>query len=251
MTPRKINSERYWKRYKERYVKRKKIATPSSTSSSFDMPSSADESPLPLPARNGTTKGRQQQQLPVDVHHQQHAAGSDATTYNAIDAETVSDFTLNWPIMRMALLFSLVYAVFLVCTVQFLLDTESAVFTVAVQSLALPLAGLFWSTFELTITAEHIGKLDFFLLFRAKLYNLSTNVSASCARFHSISFLSSLPLRNRHTRTATIIWAPEITGELICSVLGTPIVVLGLCLFGAAHMEDVTLKQRTHDAVTS
>lgn len=66
--------------------------------------------------------------------------------------------------MRTALLFSLAYAVLLVCTVQFLLDTESAVFTVAVQSLALPLAGLFWSMFELTTDEDHIGELVFFFL---------------------------------------------------------------------------------------
>lgn len=46
-------------------------------------------------------------------------------------------------------------------------------------------------------------------------------------------------------------WAPEVTGELICSVLGTPIIVLGLCLFAAAHLDDVTMRQRTYRAVAS
>lgn len=42
--------------------------------------------------------------------------------------------------------------------------------------------------------------------------------------------------------TATIIWSPEITGELICSLLGTPIVILGIVLFGSSHLTD--LKER-------
>lgn len=83
---------------------------------------------------------------------------SDEDNAAADDAETVSDFTLNWPIMRTSLVFCAAYMVYLVCAVQFLFDTESAVFTVAVTSLALPVAGIFWSLFELKTLDEHIGE---------------------------------------------------------------------------------------------
>lgn len=122
---RKINTEKYWKKYRN-YMKRKR------TSAAVE------------PAQR--TNAQPRSSAEPDADDEAHID----------DAESVSNFTLNWPIMRTGLLFSLFYAVFLLCSIQFLLDTESAVFTVAVMSLALPLAGIFWSLFELK-TAEHIG----------------------------------------------------------------------------------------------
>lgn len=51
-------------------------------------------------------------------------------------------------------------------------------------------------------------------------------------------FRANLLLLLFHPPTATIVWAPEITGELICSLLGTPIVIVGIVLFTAAHLTD-------------
>lgn len=48
-----------------------------------------------------------------------------------------------------------------------------------------------------------------------------------------------------------IVWAPEVTGELICSLLGTPIVLLGLCLFGLAHLNDAVHRQRMYTSLAS
>lgn len=65
------------------------------------------------------------------------------------------------PLSKYALLFSGVYILFTISAFQFLFFTQSAVFTVAVMSTALPVAGIFWSMFELT-TQSNIGKYTFF-----------------------------------------------------------------------------------------
>lgn len=62
-----------------------------------------------------------------------------------------------WPIVRGSLVLSFIYVVFIGCAFHFLFETESAVFTVAVISLALPLGGIFWSFFKLTTIAD-VGK---------------------------------------------------------------------------------------------
>lgn len=53
------------------------------------------------------------------------------------------------------------------------------------------------------------------------------------------------------TFPASIIWSPEITGELICSLLGTPIVILGLVLFSSAHFSDTAGRKRVYSSLLS
>lgn len=50
-----------------------------------------------------------------------------------------------------------VYVAFMLCLYNFLFISESAVFTVAIVSAALPVTGIFWSMFALT-TTNHTGK---------------------------------------------------------------------------------------------
>lgn len=60
-----------------------------------------------------------------------------------------------------ALLTICVYIAFTVALYNFLFLSESAVFTVAVMSAALPVSGIFWSVFELT-TMDKMGKCRIF-----------------------------------------------------------------------------------------
>lgn len=84
-----------------------------------------------------------------------------------------------------------VYLLFAACLINFLIISESAVFTVCVVTGALPLIGVFWSLFE-------------------------------------VSFDES-------DQTVGLIWSPEVSGELICSLLGCPIVFLGIGLLCRAN----------------
>lgn len=69
------------------------------------------------------------------------------------------DLQLVWPVVRGALVLSCIYVTFTGSALHFLFETESAVFTVAVMSLALPLGGIFWSFFKLTTTTgTDVGK---------------------------------------------------------------------------------------------
>lgn len=62
------------------------------------------------------------------------------------------------------LLVIFVYVAFIICLYNFLFVTESAVFTVAVLSAALPVTGIFWSVFELT-TMDNMGKCSSYLYY--------------------------------------------------------------------------------------
>lgn len=62
------------------------------------------------------------------------------------------------PLAQYALLLSVVYVLFAMSTFHFIFLTESAVFTMTVMAAALPVAGIFWSLFELT-TRNGVGKL--------------------------------------------------------------------------------------------
>lgn len=93
-----------------------------------------------------------------------------------------------------SLILLLFYIIFASCLINFLVISESAVFTVCVVSGALPLIGIFWSLFE-------------------------------------ISFDSS-------DQTVGLIWSPELSGELICSLLGMPIVFLGIGLLCHAYFRE-------------
>lgn len=61
------------------------------------------------------------------------------------------------PLAQYSLLLAGVYVLFAMSTFHFVFMTESAVFTVAVLSAALPVCGIFWSLFELT-THNGVGK---------------------------------------------------------------------------------------------
>lgn len=61
-----------------------------------------------------------------------------------------------------ALLTIFAYILFIICLYNFLFLSESAVFTVAVISAALPISGIFWSIFELT-TLNNTGELTYIL----------------------------------------------------------------------------------------
>lgn len=93
-----------------------------------------------------------------------------------------------------------VYLLFAACLINFLIISESAVFTVCVVTGALPLIGIFWSLFE-------------------------------------VSFDES-------DQTVGLIWSPEVSGELICSLLGCPIVFLGIALLCRANFNEQFIQLR-------
>nr|CAD7575419.1 unnamed protein product [Timema californicum] len=91
--------------------------------------------------------------------------------------------------------FAISYLVFVLSSTQFLILSESSVFTVAMMTTALPLSGIWWSLFRMVgLSAQSNGEL--------------------------------------------IEWSPMVTGELICSVLGLPIVLVGLILLFKAHFRE-------------
>lgn len=170
LVARKINTDKYWKKYKQLVKQRTQLHGNGNggAAASASVHATANKSA----AVHGHGHGHGHVSVNGNDDDDDDGGGgsddddgsdSDDVDYHNSrrggDAKTVSDFTLNWPIIRTAGLFSVAYMVFLVCAVQFLLDTESAVFTVAVVSLALPVAGIFWSLFELKSTDEHIGEL--------------------------------------------------------------------------------------------
>lgn len=99
-----------------------------------------------------------------------------------------------------------VYLLFAGCLINFLIISESAVFTVCVVTGALPLIGVFWSLFE-------------------------------------VSFDDA-------DQTVGLIWSPEVSGELICSLLGCPIVFLGIGLLCRANFNEQLLVLREEMAET-
>lgn len=99
-----------------------------------------------------------------------------------------------------ALVLLVVYILFAACLINFLIISESAVFTVCVVTGALPLMGIFWSLFE-------------------------------------VSFDDS-------DQTVGLIWSPEVSGELISSLLGCPIVFLGIGLLCRANFNEQFLLLR-------
>ncbi|PSN51618.1 hypothetical protein C0J52_09089 [Blattella germanica] len=83
------------------------------------------------------------------------------------------------------------YVLFVLSSLKFLIVSESAVFTVAMATTALPLAGIWWSIFRLTWKSSGL-----------------------------------------------VAWGPVVTGELICSILGLPIVLTGVVLLCKAHFKE-------------
>nr|CAH7729638.1 unnamed protein product [Callosobruchus chinensis] len=74
---------------------------------------------------------------------------------------------------------------------KFIILSQSAVYTIATMSTALPFVGIWWSLF-------HVAP---------------------------------------HT-TGLLIWSPSITGELVCALLGLPIILVGLYLLCKSHFKD-------------
>lgn len=97
--------------------------------------------------------------------------------------------TYAWP-------FLVAYIFFTFSSLHFLIISESAVFTIAVSTVALPLAGIWWSLFRVVgvVTPLASGLLE---------------------------------------------WFPVVTGELICSLLGLPIVLTGVVLLCKAHFKEL------------
>ncbi|XP_048516158.1 uncharacterized protein LOC105691561 isoform X2 [Athalia rosae] len=89
-------------------------------------------------------------------------------------------------------IFVIAYVAFSISTLKFLAMCESAVFTVAAATVALPVSGIFWS-----------------------IYKMDVGVNGG-----------------------TMTWSPGVTGELICALLGLPVVLLGLGLLVRAHFKD-------------
>lgn len=90
-------------------------------------------------------------------------------------------------------IFALSYCTMLVSSLHFLTLSESSIFTLACGSLALPIAGAWWSLFS--------------------------------------------------SRDAILTWAPVLTGELVCSLLGLPVVLTGLGMLCRAHWIEIRLRK--------
>lgn len=99
-----------------------------------------------------------------------------------------------------AVVLLVVYLLFAACLINFLIISESAVFTVCVVTGALPLIGVFWSLFEVSYDESDM--------------------------------------------TVGLIWSPEVSGELICSLLGCPIVFLGIGLLCRANFNEQAMVLR-------
>ncbi|XP_063913507.1 uncharacterized protein LOC135130111 isoform X1 [Zophobas morio] len=111
-------------------------------------------------------------------------------TFNGIHCHFSNEVDCrNTTIISWLFLFS--YTGFVAASIHFLILTQSAVYTVATMSTALPLAAVWWS------------------------------------------FVQMVPTEND-----LVIWKPSITGDLISSLLGLPIVTLGLYFWYKAHMKD-------------
>ncbi|KAJ9575633.1 hypothetical protein L9F63_007494, partial [Diploptera punctata] len=117
-----------------------------------------------------------------------HFAGFNSTV-EARELETCQHVvTYAWP-------FVAAYILFVLTSLKFLIVSESAVFTVAMTTSALPLAGIWWSLFRMVGTVT--------------------------------------------LKTSELVqWHPVVTGELICSLLGLPIVLAGIVLLCKAHLKE-------------
>ncbi|KAK7866636.1 hypothetical protein R5R35_011542 [Gryllus longicercus] len=114
------------------------------------------------------------------------------TNMISLETETCKQMALYaWP-------FIISYTVFSLSFVQFLIISESSVFTVAMTTAALPLGSIWWSIFRMAP-------------------------------------LESTNLQN------LLQWSPSVTGELICSILGLPVVVVGLAILYKSHFQDNVL----------
>jgi len=123
--------------------------------------------------------------------------------------------------------FVLAYVVFSISILNFLSLCESAVFSVATATVSLPLSGIWWSIYRMDV-GLHGGK-----------YN-------PCGDFASQRLeLDRALLKKTGWKTGSISWSPGVTGELICALLGLPVVLLGLGLLVRSHFRDTQLPYQT------
>ncbi|XP_017782880.1 PREDICTED: uncharacterized protein LOC108567119 [Nicrophorus vespilloides] len=95
-----------------------------------------------------------------------------------------------------AWLFLLAYLGYFLSSIRFLILSQSAVYTIATTSVALPMVGIWWSLFKMCTVKKGL-----------------------------------------------LIWAPTLSGELICALLGLPIVLIGLALLCKSHFKDCHLSR--------
>ncbi|XP_066143297.1 uncharacterized protein [Euwallacea fornicatus] len=95
-----------------------------------------------------------------------------------------------------ALAFQIAYITFVITSINMLILSQSAVFTIAAMSFSLPVIGIWWSLFY----ASPAGDL---------------------------------------------VWSPKLRGEFICSIIGCPVVAVGLGLLCKAHFEDIRKPMRS------
>ncbi|XP_069691545.1 uncharacterized protein [Periplaneta americana] len=125
-----------------------------------------------------------------------HFGGHNKQAHNLSDDVTlVRNHEYCYQVTLYAWPFLTAYILFVLSSVQFLIISESAVFTVAMSTTALPLAGIWWSLFRM--------------------------VGATAA-----------------SSSGLLQWCPVVTGELICSLLGLPIVLIGVILLFKAHFKE-------------
>ncbi|XP_014486086.1 PREDICTED: uncharacterized protein LOC106750328 isoform X2 [Dinoponera quadriceps] len=122
--------------------------------------------------------------------------------YRAVEHGVICHFKSSKPCSNVSgygWTFLLAYVVFAISMLNFLSLCESAVFSVAVATVSLPLSGIWWSIYKMDV-GLHGG---------------------------------------------TIAWSPSVTGELICALLGLPVVLLGLGLLVRSHFRDTQLPYQT------
>lgn len=90
---------------------------------------------------------------------------------------------------------------------------ESAVFSVAAVTVSLPLSGIWWSIYRMNVGSKGGECANGFS-------SADDNIDRKICPIGSIS------------------WSPEVTGELICALLGLPVVLLGLGLLVRSHFRD-------------
>ncbi|GJQ67300.1 hypothetical protein Trydic_g8200 [Trypoxylus dichotomus] len=91
-----------------------------------------------------------------------------------------------------------------------------------------------------------LSSLRFLTLCQSAVYTLSLATSS----LPLVGIWWSLFKMNL-TEVGMIIWAPSVTGELICALLGLPIVVIGLTLLCKSHFKECKLSKMTPSCLTS
>lgn len=109
------------------------------------------------------------------------------------------------------------YVMFAISIVNFLSMCESAVFSVAATTVSLPLSGIWWSIYKMDVGIN--GGIRFYFEKKHFFFKLHINL---------IKYLFS----------GWITLSPGVTGELICALIGLPVVLLGLGLLTKSHFKE-------------